>query len=345
MVFVLGYFGYKTGKLDGQTVKTRGIYNLLKENTDETVEFYDTEEFRCNRLSILKMFWKVMLCKKMYYLPAHANLRTIFPIIYCLSVVFRVKIHYFVVGGWLKDFLENHPFHRRMLAEISGIHVETYRLKRKLETSYHFENVDIFPNFRYFTYDISKFEEGRQSIVYEKGCMRIAFVSRVEQSKGLDTIVQVADILALKGYSGKITFDFYGQKRDGYYDGHLLGNGMFDYKGVLQPKDVLEVLRGYDALIFPTHYEGEGCPGILVEALSVGLPIVASDWKYNDEFVENEVNGFLCETFNAEAYAKAIITLAENPEMRRFMSRQSYVKSQFFSVDRAILLLENIKND
>ena len=104
----------------------------------------------------------------------------------------------------------------------------------------------------------------------------------------------------------------------------------------------MEVLREFDALIVPTHYEGEGCPGILVEALSVGLPIVASDWKYNDEFVENEVNGFLCETFNAEAYAEVIMMLAENPEMRRAMSRQSYIKSDFFSVDRAALLLKDI---
>ena len=109
---------------------------------------------------------------------------------------------------------------------------------------------------------------------------------------------------------------------------------MFNYKGVLQPEEVLGTLKKYDVLIFPTHYEGEGCPGILVEALSVGLPILASNWKYNDEFVENGVNGFLCDTFDAEAYADSIITLADSG-VRKVMSRQSYIKSQFYSVDRA----------
>lgn len=342
MYLVLGYFGYRTNKLDGQTVKTRNVYKLLGECVGDKVEFYDTEEFKYDRLSVLSMIWKVIRCKNLCYLPAHGNLRTIFPLIYCLSVIFRVKIHYFVVGGWLKEFLKNRPVIRWMLADISGIHVETYKLKQKLEDTYHFENVDIFPNFRNFSYDIKKFESEQRFRVSEKGCMRIAFISRVEQSKGLDTIVRIAKTLSLKGFSDRISFDFYGQKRDGYYDAYLLGNEFFDYKGVLQPEAVLGTLQKYDALIFPTHYKGEGCPGILVEALSAGLPIIASDWKYNDEFVENGVNGFLCETLNEEAYAEAIVTLAEDLEKRMSMARQSYIKSSFFSIDKAKALLTGI---
>ena len=30
-VLVLGYFGYQTNQLDGQTVKTRDVYRLAKE--------------------------------------------------------------------------------------------------------------------------------------------------------------------------------------------------------------------------------------------------------------------------------------------------------------------------
>ena len=117
---------------------------------------------------------------------------------------------------------------------------------------------------------------------------------------------------------------------------------MFNYKGVLQPEEVLTTLRKYDVLIFPTHYEGEGCPGILVEALSVGLPIIASNWKYNEEFVENGVNGFLCEVFDVESYVESIIALAMDPIKRNEMSRCSYIKSQFFSIDMARSLLLSI---
>ena len=80
---------------------------------------------------------------------------------------------------------------------------------------------------------------------------------------------------------GKICMDFYGQKKDDYFDVNLANSKFYTYRGVLQPNEVIPNLQKYDALIFPTHYEGEGCPGILVEALSAALPIVASDWKYN----------------------------------------------------------------
>jgi len=74
MLLVLGYFGYRTGKLDGQTVKTRDLYRLLGECAGDSVDYYDTEEFKYNKLSLLKMFWKVMRCKTLYYLPRTAIL-------------------------------------------------------------------------------------------------------------------------------------------------------------------------------------------------------------------------------------------------------------------------------
>ena len=87
---------------------------------------------------------------------------------------------------------------------------------------------------------------------------------------------------------------------------------MYQYKGVLQPNDVIHTLKQYDALIFPSHYDGEGCPGILVESLSASLPVIASDWKYNNELVTNGDNGFLCSTFDPNEYVEAIKVLLLN---------------------------------
>ena len=153
-VLVIGYFGYNTNQLDGQTVKTRDIFRLANEQTDGHVDYYDTEDFQYHKLSIFKMFWKIVRCRTLLYIPAHNNLKFIFPFIYVLSVLFRFKIHYFVVGGWLREFLTHLPLHRFMLTRIVGIHVETNRLLRELKDYYHFENVDVFPNFRFFEFDM-----------------------------------------------------------------------------------------------------------------------------------------------------------------------------------------------
>lgn len=48
--------------------------------------------------------------------------------------------------------------------------------------------------------------------------LRICFISRVEQSKGLDTLVEVSKCLCAAGLSKMVKIDFYGQKKDDYFD-------------------------------------------------------------------------------------------------------------------------------
>ena len=63
-ILVLGYFGYQTNQLDGQTVKTRDVYRLAKEQlTNCDVEYFDTQSLHKSKLLLFKMFFKVMCCK------------------------------------------------------------------------------------------------------------------------------------------------------------------------------------------------------------------------------------------------------------------------------------------
>ena len=513
-ILVLGYFGYLTNQLDGQTVKTRDVYRLAKEQlTNCDVEYFDTQSLHKSKLLLFKMFFKVMCCKTLFYLPAHNNLKVFFPVIFILSQIFRFKMHYFVVGGWLREYLTHLPIHRFMLGRIKGIHAETKRLKKELEEYYEFKNVDIFPNFRFFDFNpkpteskklrivfmarvikqkgldwifdladyisehnlqdkysitffgpkteeekdyfennvakydfaeykgtlqpkeihetlskydvmllpthfyteglpgsvvdayisgipvivtewkhshefvddgksgfIVPFENGKQQMIdrvmsleEDRTLLRsmkanalikrmefappkldniigggeiltLCYVSRVEKSKGLDTLKKMSMLLSEDGLDEYVKIDFYGQKTDTYFDEYLNDIEIYQYKGVLQPNEVIPTLKRYDALIFPSHYEGEGCPGILVEALSASLPIIASDWKYNNEFVTNGDNGFLCNPFNANEYIEAIKVLLLNKTLRKSMAEQSYIRSEEFSASNARMLLHEYMN-
>ena len=61
VVTAIGYFGYNTNQLDGQTVKTRDLYRLISEQSETPVDFYDTEEFQYRKLSLLKMYLALIL--------------------------------------------------------------------------------------------------------------------------------------------------------------------------------------------------------------------------------------------------------------------------------------------
>lgn len=287
-VLVLGYFGYLTNQLDGQTVKTRDVYRLVKEQLGECkVDYFDTQEFQNNKMKIFTMFWKIMRCKTLFYLPAHNNLKVLFPMIYCMSVIFRVKIHYFVVGGWLREFLTHLPVHRYMLRRISGIHAETKRLRDELGEHYHFTNVDTFPNFRFFDFNPLQTDSNK---------LRIVFMARVMKQKGIDWIFALADYIVENGLQEKFSITFFGPEVDEdkeYFESNVEKYEFIEYRGALQPSEIYTNLSKYDVMLLPTHFYTEGLPGSVVDAYISGIPVIVTEWKHSHEFVDDGKSGFI----------------------------------------------------
>lgn len=56
----------------------------------------------------------------------------------------------------------------------------------------------------------------------------------------------------------------------------------------------------------------EGLPVNIMEAMYVGLPIVASDCRGNRDLVKNNVNGFLIQLNNARSFADSVKNIREN---------------------------------
>lgn len=287
-VLVLGYLGLVSNWVDGQTVKTRDLYRLAQEQIGkENVDYYDTEELRSNKLSIFTMLKKVARCDTLFYLPAQNNLAVFFPVIFLLSIISRVRIHYFVVGGWLREFLTHLPLHRVMLRKIAGIHAETLRLKKELEDFYRFKNVDTFPNFRFFEFNPIRSKSDK---------LRIVFMARINKLKGLDWIFELAEYIAKNKLENKLCITFYGPYYEGdkqYFDENVAKYSFVEYKGVLQPDVIHETLSHYDVMLLPTHYYTEGLPGSVVDAYIAGIPVIVSEWKHSHEFIDDNKSGFI----------------------------------------------------
>lgn len=80
------------------------------------------------------------------------------------------------------------------------------------------------------------------------------------------------------------------------------------YRGCVNSDKSVDVLKAYYALLFPTFYDGEGFAGTLIDAFSSGVPVIASDWKYNPEIVHGNV-GIIYPTGNVESLADILKTL------------------------------------
>ena len=86
--------------------------------------------------------------------------------------------------------------------------------------------------------------------------------------------------------------------------------------------DVLDILAASDVVVLPTYYR-EGIPRVLLEAASMGLPLVATAVPGCTEVVEDGSNGFLVPARDPEALAASILRLARDPAMRRRLGARS----------------------
>jgi glycosyltransferase involved in cell wall biosynthesis len=78
-------------------------------------------------------------------------------------------------------------------------------------------------------------------------------------------------------------------------------------------EDVPEILASADLFVFPSLYEGAG--GALIEAMGLGLPVVASDIPSTREMTGD--SACLVPAGSATALARGIGTLLDNPETAR----------------------------
>jgi glycosyltransferase involved in cell wall biosynthesis len=98
-------------------------------------------------------------------------------------------------------------------------------------------------------------------------------------------------------------------------------------------KDVPEVLAAGDVFVFPSLYEGFG--GALLEAMALGLPIVASDIPAVREVVDDGANAILVPPGDAPALASAIDGLLDDADRRQaFGARGRTMFCERFVLDR-----------
>jgi glycosyltransferase involved in cell wall biosynthesis len=133
-------------------------------------------------------------------------------------------------------------------------------------------------------------------------CNGFVFLGRVVEEKGIDVILKSVPYLALG-----ISVDIYGSLDGHYTDKYIDSEGkeIVHYKGILTPDEVRDTLFNYDALILPTFYQGEGYPGVILEAYSHGLPVIATRWRSIPEIVDED-SGILIPPRSPEALAQAM---------------------------------------
>lgn len=169
---------------------------------------------------------------------------------------------------------------------------------------------------------------------------QLLFLSNLIPSKGVYILLDACRILKEKGYkficnfvggeSKEITKDIFEQaveerdiKEVAIYHGPQYGN------------DKIKTFTKADIFVFPTFYNNECFPLVLLEAMQYKLPIITTDEGGICDIVKDGKNGFVCQKENVQSTAYAIETLLDSNEKRVEFGEYGYnLFHEYFTLDK-----------
>ena len=104
--------------------------------------------------------------------------------------------------------------------------------------------------------------------------------------------------------------------------------------------DAVRVMSAFDIFCLASHYEG--LPIALMEALALGLPVVATDVGGVAELVTDGKEGFLVPPSRPEVLADAIVRLARDPGRRAEMSEHARARADALDAPRSVREIEDV---
>lgn len=335
-VCVVGHFGFGENMLNGQTIKTKTVTTELEKQlgADQVMKIDTHGGAKVLPKITVQLINAFRDCNNIIIFPAHNGIKVFVPLCNAINKVFHRKLHYVVIGGWLNELLDEHKKIEAVLKTFTGIYVETNAMKTAL-CNRGFNNVEVMPNFK----DIKILSE--DELVYNTEMpYKLCTFSRVMKEKGIEEAVEAVKKVNAEQDRIVFTLDIYGQIDSEQVEWFEKLKSRFPefvkYKGIVSYDKSVDTIKEYYVLLFPTYYEGEGFAGTLLDAMAAGVPVIASDWKYNSEII-NANNGLLFETHSVEDLVNKIKSIKDIGHLKKSCLREA----QNYSPQSVIQILLN----
>lgn len=167
----------------------------------------------------------------------------------------------------------------------------------------------------------------------DRGEIRVFFSGNLTRRKGAQWLAAIANQLE-KNVQIYFTHGLRTRNTLPYHD-NLKPIGPVPFKGM--PTRYHQM----DILLMPTVREGLSLA--VLEAMSSGLPVVASDCSSLPEQIDNGRGGFLCPIGDVDAFADKINFLAESPKLRQEMGEYNRAKvEKYFTLEWMIKEYKNL---
>lgn len=301
-IALIGRIAERENLYDGQTVKTRYLYEMLKTIGD--VYLVDTYEYRKHKLAVF--FRSILALKKCEIIVISISIngrKFFFPFFYYMNIFFKRKIFHSSIGGRLANNIKENPSWIKYINSFKVNWVESHELVENLE-ALGIANALYLPNYK----RLRKAELQNCYSYFEP--YSFCMFCRVQEQKGVSDAIDAIKGINKKYNCKKVKLDIYGPIDEDYIDEFKKNindsSDYVEYKGVVDASQSVDTLKNYYMLLFPTKYFNEGIPGTIIDALAAGIPVIARKWHYCSEMLIHKNNGLIYDFDNENGLIEMI---------------------------------------
>lgn len=177
------------------------------------------------------------------------------------------------------------------------------------------------------------------------GAKSVLFVGRLVEKKGVDVLIDAMAVVRAIDPALKLIVIGDGPLRTDLQRRALKAGIQADFRGWLKPSDVHAAMRRALLLAVPSRTaeggDAEGLPTVIMEAMALGLPVVASRHAGIPEIISHGVTGLLIPENDAAALAEAIVALDRDQDLAGRLRGEAYADVRArFDAERQSALLE-----
>jgi len=296
----------------GATVLVRNMLDFMDENnivydlvvTNKFVDKKSGEELKyINRIYYIFLFFvKIFFCDTVVFQYSDHAVVHLFPFLQKFSTLMGKKVVLRKFGGSFDSYLSKckRSAQIRVLKSLQSTNLIFFETK---------SGINFLKSFDNYSFNISWLPNIRKPYngkLYTKHFnYRLAFMSHIRDEKGIREILEVA-----KRLPHEYTIDLFGAIKDPKYLNFNWSDYNVKYHGQISSSDVLELLPTYSLILLPSYKEGY--PGIIIEAMSVGVPSIASNIGGIPEIIDNGINGILINPRSASELEAAILSVNDD---------------------------------
>ena len=334
----------------GEELEVSSLRMSYSKNIDEVGSAGFTKVLHLVSL-IIKTWW-IVISKHpqvLYYPPAGGKTVPILRDIIYLGLtrfLFKKTVFHFHAGG-LTDYLKQPSFIAglaRKIYQSPDVSIELYKEADSPGNYLNAKNIKIIAN----GLEVSK-PQGETEEQADQ--LNLLFVGSLSESKGILQLIKTAQLLEQQSVAFNIQIAgswvnlAFKEESLQLIKEYKLENRI-EFIGLIQGDAKWEAYHRADIFFFPSHYEAEKFPLVLIEAMGCHCSIITTTWRGIPQLVEGSAAAILDDIKSPDQYAQAIMNLGENRtklEQMKQSARAHYLS--YYSKDKFLAEVTQLFNN